>query len=486
MASPAANRRKAERQYMRRTVRASLFIAVPIFIGICLLIMAVPSIKASRIEGWIRMGEYEKALSAISQLENANDALRLRNEAELVMARDMMERGEYEAARSALMALGDYGGAKSLADECAYLRGEELYAQGDMAAAQKMYLLIPDYPGAADRIAEYRYGEALKLIGDDKIAAWRALKDLDGYADSASLMGRLAMEITGENDEQSALAAMETLSEEELSSRAAMAQTLSRLRQGALAVGGYHTLGLRSDGTVLSAGRDDAGQCEVDSWTGVIQIAAGVMHSVGLRSDGTVVAAGDNSCGQCDVASWTDVVEIACGDWATFALFSDGTVAAAGYLDYDGIAAWRGVTHISAGAYMAAGIYGGGEAYLTHPSAECADFHGLTDVALVPGGALGLRQDGSVTANFDSFPGWTDVACVSAGSLCVLGIRSDGALLAHFFRSGDAFEIDNYTDVLAVAGGGGHSAIMTRSGQVRAFGNNDYGQCDIGWWELGE
>ena len=106
--------------------------------------------------------------------------------------------------------------------------------------------------------------------------------------------------------------------------------------------------------------------------------------------------------------------------------------------------------------------------------------------ALVPGGALGLRQDGSVAANFESFPGWTDVACVSGGSLCVLGIRSDGALLAHFFRSGDAFEIDNYTDVLAVAGGGGHSAIMTRSGQVRAFGNNEYGQCDIGWWELGE
>ena len=29
--------------------------------------------------------------------------------------------------------------------------------------------------------------------------------------------------------------------------------------------------------------------------------------SIGLRSDGTVVAAGDNSEGACDVGTWTDI-----------------------------------------------------------------------------------------------------------------------------------------------------------------------------------
>lgn len=33
-------------------------------------------------------------------------------------------------------------------------------------------------------------------------------------------------------------------------------------------------------------------------------IAAGPRHTIGLKSDGTVVAVGDNNYGQCDVSGW--------------------------------------------------------------------------------------------------------------------------------------------------------------------------------------
>ena len=36
-------------------------------------------------------------------------------------------------------------------------------------------------------------------------------------------------------------------------------------------------------------------------------IAAGNYHTVGLKSDGTVVAVGDNYSGQCDVDSWKNI-----------------------------------------------------------------------------------------------------------------------------------------------------------------------------------
>lgn len=36
-------------------------------------------------------------------------------------------------------------------------------------------------------------------------------------------------------------------------------------------------------------------------------ISAGLRHTVGLKSDGTVVAMGDNDYGQCDVNGWTDI-----------------------------------------------------------------------------------------------------------------------------------------------------------------------------------
>ncbi|MCR8632170.1 RCC1-like domain-containing protein [Paenibacillus radicis (ex Xue et al. 2023)] len=36
-------------------------------------------------------------------------------------------------------------------------------------------------------------------------------------------------------------------------------------------------------------------------------IAAGRRHTVGLKSDGTMVAVGDNEYGQCDVGGWSGI-----------------------------------------------------------------------------------------------------------------------------------------------------------------------------------
>ena len=95
-----------------------------------------------------------------------------------------------------------------------------------------------------------------------------------------------------------------------------------------------HTVGLKSDGTVVAAGDNKYDQCDVSDWTDVVAVACGVYHTVGLKSDGTVVAAGDNFYGQCDVSDWTDVVAIACRYQITVGLKSDGTVVAAGKNEY--------------------------------------------------------------------------------------------------------------------------------------------------------
>ena len=66
-------------------------------------------------------------------------------------------------------------------------------------------------------------------------------------------------------------------------------------------------MGLRSDGTVVVAGDNVWGECNVDGWTDIVAVAAGWGHTVGLRSDGTVVATGWNDAGQCDVSDWKNI-----------------------------------------------------------------------------------------------------------------------------------------------------------------------------------
>ena len=58
------------------------------------------------------------------------------------------------------------------------------------------------------------------------------------------------------------------------------------------AAGGDHTIGVKTDGTVVAVGANWNGQCNVESWTDIEQVAAGDHYTVGVKTDGTVVAAG--------------------------------------------------------------------------------------------------------------------------------------------------------------------------------------------------
>ena len=64
---------------------------------------------------------------------------------------------------------------------------------------------------------------------------------------------------------------------------------------------------------MVAVGDDDNGQCDVDAWTDIVAVSAGGAligsHTVGLKSDGTVVATKYTGVrmlyfGWCDVASW--------------------------------------------------------------------------------------------------------------------------------------------------------------------------------------
>ena len=101
-----------------------------------------------------------------------------------------------------------------------------------------------------------------------------------------------------------------------------------------LAAGVFHTVGLRSDGSVVAVGNNEKGPCNVSSWSNIVAVAGGLDHTIGLRSDGSVVAVGLNGYGQCDVSSWSNIVAVAGGRNHTIGLRSDGSVVAVGYNYY--------------------------------------------------------------------------------------------------------------------------------------------------------
>ncbi len=68
----------------------------------------------------------------------------------------------------------------------------------------------------------------------------------------------------------------------------------------AIAAGGFHTVALKSDGSVVAWGSDSDGQTTmpVAARSGVKAIAVGFGHTVALKNDGSVVAWGNNDSGK--------------------------------------------------------------------------------------------------------------------------------------------------------------------------------------------
>ena len=68
-----------------------------------------------------------------------------------------------------------------------------------------------------------------------------------------------------------------------------------------VAAGFNFTVVRKADGTASISGYCTNGRNDVKNWTDLELITAGRLHVVGLKKDGTLVAAGVNKKGQCDV-----------------------------------------------------------------------------------------------------------------------------------------------------------------------------------------
>jgi len=263
-----------------------------------------------------------------------------------------------------------------------------------------------------------------------------------------------------------------------------------------VAAGMHHTVGLKSDGTVVAVGYNAYGQCNVGGWTNIIQIAAGDGHTVGVKSDGTVVAVGDNYYGQCNVGGWTDIIKVAAGEIHTVGLKTDGTVVAVGYNAYGqcNVGGWTDITQVAAGLGHTVGLKSGGTVVALGWNAygQC-DVGGWTDITQVAADSyhtVGLKSDGTVVAvgynnhGQCNVGGWTDITQVAAGHYYTVGLKTDGTVVAVGDNDYGQCNVGGWTDIIQVAAGFYHTVGFKSDGTVVAVGLNHHGQCDVDGWRV--
>ena len=378
-------------------------------------------------------------------------------------ATEMAQNGQYDEAIAAFKALGEYKDAKAQAE---YAKGEAMLASGDYDGAIAAYQAAGNYSDAATKAkeAQYQKGESL-LAEQDGEAAAQAFASGVGYQDALKRSYQIRYQ---------------------------------DLHEGKIAAGRYHTVGSKTDGTVVATGNNDSGQCKVSDWTDIVSIAAGSYHTVGLKADGTVVAAGKNDDGRCDVRDWTDIVSIAAGNDHTVGLKADGTVVAVGYND-DGecnVSGWTDIVSIAAGNDHTVGLKADGTVVAAGKNwdgqCEVSDWTDIVSIAAGSYHTVGLKADGTVVAAGKNDDGrcdvrdWTDIVSIAAGNDHTVGLKADGTVVAAGKNWDGQCEVSDWTDIVSIAAGSYHTVGLKADGTVVAAGDNGRGQCNVsGWTDIG-
>ncbi len=137
-----------------------------------------------------------------------------------------------------------------------------------------------------------------------------------------------------------------------------------------LAKGDEHIAAITKDKKLVAKGYYLDGQCEVDKYNDVIDVAVGCRCTYILYSNGDVDVTDGNAeydFGQKDADDWTDIIAIECGDRFVIGLKRDGTVVAAGDNEYGqkNVRTWKNIVAIYAGTRNAYALDVNGELYCT-------------------------------------------------------------------------------------------------------------------------
>jgi len=301
-----------------------------------------------------------------------------------------------------------------------------------------------------------------------------------------------------------------------------------------LTTGAQHTVGIKTDGTVVAVGRNDYSQLNVNEWRDIISVSAGRHHTVGLKLNKTVVstlksedisnwksinkivagawhtigldesgkvfASGVNKDGQCNVEGWQDISDIFTSDYHTVGLKKDGTVVATGWNEYGqcDVSDWRDIVDISVGEFHTVGLKSDGTVVAVgkndHGQCDVGSWHDIISIIAEGYHTAGLTSRGevSVTNNMRCCSGgeWLGLVSIALCADNIVGLKPDRTvIIGHLDVNETSDETLNsksekWSDIISIISGKYHIVGLKSDGRVVALGWNEYNQCDVSKWKL--
>ena len=471
-------------RFIRRAVFWSLVVLLLLALFGFIAYKNAPLLRQTYADRLIEKANFMRAQRVIDAIEDDSAKRELQKKLYFYYAENVAQKGKILEALPLYQAADDYPGAAKAALETGYTIAKMYEYEGDYLEASQAYAALGDYLDAVAKseACSYAYAKERLEYGFYE-EAMRLFYALGSYENADALAREAAASLTGNEKAGDLVDLLSGLSDEQLQERARLKELRNALPAGIIATGYKHTVARLEDGSVIAAGSNLSGQCNVSAWTDIVAIAAGAYHTVGLKSDGTVVAAGMNTYGQCDVNKWTNVAAIYAGAYNTIGLTRDGHILNTGYQSWNTLT-WRDIVRLSVGDYALCGVMKNGQPLVTHSELMTDAYYDLVSLDAATANSVGLRADGTLVSNGLDVSGISNILAIECTSTGVYALDDMGLVHARAFSWAHLPDVSDWRDIIAISASATHVVGVTKDGRVLARGSSDMGQCETMDWIL--